>query len=57
MRYFLVVIGVIAVLSCTSCKTVYYKTDGRTTTITHDTTVTDHGSSYYYPDESVLPAD
>lgn len=57
MRYLLVIICGVCVLSCSSCKTVYYKTYGRATTVTHDTTITEHGSSYYHPDKSVLPDD
>ena len=54
---FVILVACLGAASCISCKSVYYKTDGKTTVITTDTTYTEHGASYYKPDSSVLPDD
>lgn len=52
---FVFFVACVGAASCTSCKSVYYKTDGKTTVVTTDTTYTEHGAAYYKPDASVLP--
>lgn len=54
MVKFLLFLGVLLLVSC---KTVYYKSAGKTTVVTTDTTYTEHGASYYYPDGQVIPSE